>query len=170
MKISIDLDDASIGRAIDVLEQYRKSLDEKCMEICRRLADFGVSRASFGFATVEYTGERNIEDIKAVKTANGYEVVANGETILFLEFGAGITYGSGHPQAGEFGMGPGTYPNPKYRMVNGEKVYNWENPKGWYIPGGEHTFGNRPSKAMYNTAIDMREEVERVAKDVFGYD
>ena len=160
MKVTMTLNPSSIDSAIKQIEDYKKSLAVKAKLICEKLASMGATRASLGFATAFYTGEKDFE-ISVEEIQNGYKILADGETALILEFGAGATYGYGHPLADEKGMGPGTYPDGKG---------HWDDPKGWWIPkdkGGGHTYGNPPAMPMYYAAKEMREEVERVAMEVF---
>lgn len=160
-KITILLSKSSIDKAIKEVEQYKKTIDAKIRELCLRLAEMGAVRTSLGYARAVYAGKKDIS-VTVEPIECGYTIKANGESILFVEFGSGITYGYGHPKAKEFGYGPGTYPptnpnNPK-----------WNNPKGWFIPGGEHTYGNGPSATMYITAKELRAEILRVAREVFA--
>ena len=160
--ITIDVMDAgSIRRAIADLQAYRDRIIAKANELARRLAERGAVIASLSFARVAYTGPKDVTITVEARSANTYAIIASGETVLILEFGAGITYGEGHPQAGEFGYGPGTYPGQKHAMTG----------KGWYLPkekGGGHTYGNPPSMAMYLAGKEIRDEVEAVAREVFS--
>lgn len=160
--IKMDLDEKSIDKAIKELERYKKQLDRKCKTLAKRLAEIGAVQVSLIYARVPYTGNKDISIAVKKKEGNRYAIQANGETVLFVEFGAGITYGDGHPLNGEFGMGPGTYPDGKG---------HWNDPKGWYLPksaGGGHTYGNPPSMAMFNTAEELRGEIEKIAREVFA--
>ena len=158
-------DTQSIQAAIDQLDDYIAWLDRKCRELAQRLASMGATKASLDYSRAVYTGNRDVTVEVVEREPNKLAVLAGGETVLFVEFGAGVTYGYGHPQAAEFGYGPGTYPSEsKDKDGNG----NWNNPNGWYIPGGEHTYGNPPSMTMYNTAKDLRREVARIAQEVFA--
>lgn len=161
MKITIPLSEIAIDETIAKLEAYEKALDTKAKLLCERLAEIGRFEAELGFATAVYDGDKDFE-VTVVETEKGYKVLANGETVLFLEFGAGITYGYGHPQANEFGMGPGTYPDGKG---------HWDSPYGWWLPkdvGGGHTWGNPPSMPMYYAAKDVRAQIEEIAREVFS--
>lgn len=160
-KIEASLSKNSIDRAIRDIRAYKKNLSVKARKICEKLAISGAVNVSLGYASAIYTGQKDfnvtVEDID-----NGYRILADGETALILEFGAGVTYGYGHPQANSFGMGPGTYPDGKG---------HWDDPRGWYLPayaGGEHTYGNPPAMSMYETAKDLRSRVESVAREVFA--
>lgn len=161
MDIQIALSDKSIGNAIRNLQSYRDSIAKKESELTKKLADVGLQKATVLYASIPYDGARDVA-VDVVGIDNGYAVVASGETVAILEFGAGATLGYGHPQAGQFGMGPGTYPDAKG---------HWDDPKGWWIPkesGGGHTYGNAPSMAMYEAAKAIRDAVQKVALEVFG--
>lgn len=158
-KIMIGLSVDDINRALQDITNYQKSLDVKCKEVCKQLASFGITIAQASFDGAQYLGTKDVS-VTMESTEKGYVIKANGKTALILEFGAGVTYGYGHPQANQFGFGPGTYPNQKHAM----------DPKGWYLPksaGGGHTYGNAPSMSMYNTAKDLEREIERVVRGVF---
>lgn len=156
--IHIRLSVASIENAINELSAYSSSLMDKGMQICNRLANVAELRVSEAYATLPYDGEKDY-NVTVEPRDNGFAVVADGYTVLLLEFGAGVTYGFGHPLADDFGMGPGTYPGQKHAMQ----------PQGWWLPdGGGHTYGNAPSMAMYYAGRDLRAEVETVAKEVFA--
>ncbi len=143
------------------IEEYRNGVQRKANELARRLADMGATNVSLMFARAIYDGP-NIYNVSVEDTpSGGYKIVVNGDAVAVVEFGAGVTYGYGHPQAAEFGVGPGTYPDGKG---------HWNDPKGWWLPkdkGGGHTYGNPPNMPMYNTAADLRNEIERVAREVF---
>lgn len=161
MKIKCSLAPSSIDAAIKQLEDYRDSLDRKAQEICKRLADMGALYAEWNFSGVLYAGDIDYHITVDRLDENTYVIKADGESVLFMEFGAGVKHGYGHPQADEFGMGPGTYPNGKG---------HWNDPKGWWF--GEkghwtHTYGNAPGMPMYNAAKDLRKEILNVAREVF---
>ena len=160
MKISFELSSESIKSAIRELNDYKNKLDEKARILCERLAQMGALYAEWNFSGVLYAGD--IDYSISVRDAgdNKYYILANGQTVLFMEFGAGVKHGSGHPQAGEFGMGPGTYPGQKHAF----------DPQGWWFKSGDgmiHTYGNAPGMPMYNAAKDLRKEIEQTAMEVF---
>ena len=154
------LSSASIDAAIRELRDYTNWIERRANELAKRLADMGAVLASIEYSRVPYTGEKLVNISVTELGENRYAIVASGETVLILEFGAGIKYGFGHPLEGRFGMGAGTYPEQKHAL----------DPKGWYLPkekGGAHTYGNPPSMAMYNTGKELRNRIEEVAREVF---
>lgn len=159
-KIVVPLSESGIQKIQDELTVYRKWQEEKARELAERLATLGATVASIRFSRAVYTGKKDVE-VTVEGLPNGYKVKADGESVLFIEFGSGVTYGYGHPEAGEFGMGPGTYPDGKG---------HWDDPKGWYLPksaGGGHTFGNPPAMPMYEARKAIEQELPRIVKEVF---
>ena len=159
-KIVVPLSESGIQKIQDELMVYRKWQEEKARELAERLATLGATVASIRFSRAVYTGKKDVE-VTVEELPNGYKVKADGESVLFIEFGSGVTYGYGHPEAGEFGMGPGTYPDGKG---------HWDDPKGWHLPksaGGGHTFGNPPAMPMYEARKAIEQELPRIVKEVF---
>jgi len=159
-KITVPLSVSGIQKLQDELQEYRRWQKGKAQELAQRLAMLGASVASIGFSRAVYSGMRDA-NVSVVAIPGGYTVKANGESVLFIEFGSGITYGAGHPEASEFGMGPGTYPYG---------AGHWDDPKGWWIPksaGGGHTYGNPPAMPMYEARKAIEQELPRIVKEVF---
>ena len=152
----------SIDDIINGLESYKRSLKVKADALVKALADMGATNVSLIYARTPYTGPK-ITDVTVEERGEGkYAIVASGQTVLFLEFGAGVTYGEGHPNP--MGYGPGTYPGKGH----------WNDPNGWYLPksalgkSGIHTYGNAPSAAMYYTGKGLHQMVKQAAREVFG--
>ena len=151
-----------IDDIINGLESYKRSLKVKADALVRALANMGATNVSLTYARTPYTGPK-IANVTVEERGPGkYAIVASGQTVLFLEFGAGVTYGYGHPNP--MGYGPGTYPGKGH----------WDDPNGWYLPksamgrSGVHTYGNAPSAAMYYTGKGLHQMVKQAARGVFG--
>lgn len=162
-KFVIDPFDAgSIDEAIAGLEELQKFLEDRTKLLVQRLAEIGFSVAKATFSTAVCDGTNDVSVSIEQRGETACAVVATGEATLFLEFGSGVTLGYGHPLAGEYGMGPGTYPDGKG---------HWDDPRGWYLPkekGGGHTYGNPPSGAMYSAVKEIELEFARIAQEVFA--
>ena len=159
MKIEITL--GEIDKALKELAEYEKELVDKTRLVVEKLAFLGATNASLEYARA-ITDQNDVQvDMEWVNT-NTMRIRASGTQVLFIEFGTGVTYGYGHPEADKFGYGAGTFPSNKG---------HWDDPDGWwYSKDGEskHTYGNPPSASMYNTARKLEQEVQRVVKEVFG--
>ena len=162
-KITVDLSDAGIRRLSRELKQTEKELNRKAQELVDRLAAEGVEIAQFYFDIGVYDG---VKDAKVRLEERGEKctaVIAEGNSVLFLEFGSGYLLGYGHPEPGAYG--PGTYPGKGH----------WDDPNGWYLPkavqeatGIEHSVGNPPTAAMYNTVKELEQRIQEIASEVFA--
>jgi hypothetical protein len=156
-RISIQLSDESIKNGIRELRIYKKWVEAKETELRMRLAQLGATVASIQFSRAIYNGSKDVT-VRVDATGTVAVIYAEGESVAFIEFGSGIKYGYGHPQAGEHGVGPGTYPGKGH----------WDNPKGWWYGHGQHSYGNPPAMAMYDAVQTMTAEITSIAREVFG--
>lgn len=158
-EIVINLMDAgSIKRAISALRDYKNWVIAKETELRNRLAAAGATVASIQFARAIYNGTNDVT-VRVDNTGSVAVIYAEGSAVAFIEFGSGAKYGYGHPQAAEFGTGPGTYPGGKG---------HWDNPKGWWYGHGQHSSGNPPAMAMYQAREQIVEQVTQIAREVFA--
>ena len=151
------LSQESIDNAIREVRNYKAWVLQKEKELRVRLAAAGATVASIQFSRAIYNGTNDVS-VRVDNTGSVAVIYAEGEAVAFIEFGSGDRYGHGHPQAGEFGMGPGTYPDGKGY---------WDNPKGWWYGHSQHTYGNPPAMAMYQAVQAMTEQITTIAKEVF---
>lgn len=155
--IKVELNDKSIDQAIKELRKYSAWVSAKENELRSRLAMLGATVASIRFSRAIYNGSNDIS-VRVEDNGSVATIYAEGQSVAFIEFGAGATYGYGHPLAGQFGVGPGTYPDGKG---------HWDNPKGWWYGSGQHTYGNPPAMAMYDAVKEITENVTKIAREVF---
>lgn len=152
------LDSKSISNAIDELKKYKVWVQQKENELRLRLAELGKTVASVQFSSALYDGVNDVF-VRVDSTGSVAVIYAEGEAVAFIEFGAGATYGYGHPEASKFGTGPGTYPNSKG---------HWNDPNGWYYKHDHRSFGNPPAMAMYQAREEMAEQITQIAREVFA--
>jgi len=172
LKIQISLDKKSIDKAIKQLEKYKKKLDKNsekgCMKIAKKLAEIGQEYATNGFGGALYDGT-NDTVVTYEKTDNGYKIIASGNAVCFIEFGAGVYYnGSGSNYPGikppEI-SGIGEYPSEDGTVKGYGKRQAW----GFYDNGGlVITHGNPPYSVMYRTKQQLIKELPKIAKEVFS--
>lgn len=158
MKITIDpFDQKSIDKALKDLNTYKRWVEEKEKLLRERLAMLGATVARIEFSRAIYSGDKDVS-VRVDNLGTKAVIYAEGESVAFIEFGAGAKYGYGHPMNAEFGTGPGTYPEGKG---------NWNNEKGWYYAHGQHTYGNPPAMAMIHARDTMVEQLTAIAREVF---
>lgn len=170
-RITIDpLDVQSIDRAIRDLKYYKEDIKIKLHELAQKLAEKGLRVASLSYDQALYAGLNDV-NVTCEETQNGYVIKASGTSVLFIEFGTGILNPE-HPQSAEFGYKHGTYGKGL-----GKKPFGWNyrgergnigettNKEGVY-----HTTGNPPSMSMYNAGKEIKRDLVKIAKEVFGND
>lgn len=164
-RIKFGLSQKEIKAAQKQLRDYQKEITQKCRLLVSELSDIGLKSVEAVLQQHIDSGQ-TIGSLRIEENSSGQiirmAVVVESDAILFLEFGAGITYsGTQNPKAGELGYGPGTYPGKGH----------WNDPNGWWYPdeNGEyhHTFGTKASMPMYKASVKMRQSVFKVAKNIF---
>ena len=94
-------------------------------------------------------------------SGNKAVIIAEGETVGFIEFGTGIR----NPEWDNSGM---DYTPPKHGTYGKKRGAR---PHGWYFKPGEgavqHTYGNPPAEAMRTARDVMIERIARIAREVF---
>lgn len=161
-----------INQIIDGLRAYQSGLKRATEIFARRLGEegFDVAQIYIAQATDTADPDKPIGTLDIMTDTNGFissvRLKFSGAQVLFVEFGAGITYNSGNPNpwSGEFGMGVGTYP---------KQVHAYDE-SGWGYLGDDdrfhHTFGTEATMPMYHAsqAVRQKDLVVRIAKEVFG--
>lgn len=163
-----------LDRLMGKLRTYQKSLDSKQKRLLEELAQIGIDIASARFQTAQYDGGNDVVVNKSPEWANDHTLflIATGDAVTFIEFGTGVHYAEQHPQAaalgairGAYGQGKGAQDRWSYYGspgTNGQIVT--ENEKGTVVL----THGNPPARAMYDATKEMRDQIEDVAREVFG--
>jgi len=167
--INIELSTKSIQAAIAEIEAYKQALVAKLTQLVERLADIGVESIDTTMMSVA-PADRGEYDVGKEQMGDcSFAIRLKGDQVLFIEFSSGITFGTNsfqplpnNPNYGQ-GYGMGTYPSEKG---------HWNDPEGWWYTGrwgeSEHTYGVRAYAPMYHADIDMRNQLDAVAKEVFG--
>lgn len=165
-RISISLSQKSIQKAIDELNQYKDNLRRKNDEFVRRLADVGLDVIKSIMSSIpnEESGDYDTEIVLNHEgNISGASIKLSGNKILFIEFSAGIRYGTDSyplPSGDKYGMG--TYPGKGH----------WNSPHGWWYidENGEkhHSYGNRAYMPMYHAEQAIIMQIRNIAQEVFG--
>lgn len=175
MRIDITLDEASVDNAIKQLRKYEKSLSSKLDDFLDALADIGVDTIDNIVSFIPQDQELDSGTITKVpnKLKDGrsrMKIRFTSEDVLFIEFSAGITYGTNdYPLPSGKGYGMGTYPDGKG---------HWDNPYGWYYQdksspyainerGTVHSYGNPAYMPMYHAIEAMTLQIWATAYKIF---
>ena len=171
-RIEVRLSTDSITQALRELRKQKRETDKKMTQLCKRLAELGAIRVSLEYSRAWYVGPNNVS-VYVRKSGNGYKIVASGQSVAFVEFGAGAKYGGGYPT--EETKVPPDIPVPgSWSTDPTVGKGHWDSPNGWYLPNGvvgksgeNHSFGNAPTMGMYQAGQDIRASIEQVAREVF---
>lgn len=169
--VKVPLSQRGIDTLLLEIENYKIWLKDRSEVLLERLAFYGFEVASARFTKADYDGT-NDTSVSVEYRGNGIRViVAVGASVLFIEFGTGVTYPDNHPQAAELGMKRG-----EYGQGHG-KQSSW----GYYGDPGTNgvaktkndgstviiTHGNPANMPMYETVKYLKGLLPVLVKEVF---
>ena len=162
MRLSVALDEGSVGRAISRLEEYAGSFEGRCGRLCEELAALGVEVAQ---VTVRKDTGELASGIRLEKAGEReFLVVAESPYAAFVEFGTGV-------------VGQGTYPGDlpsgwAYDERRTPAAHDRADPTRWYYVDRDgvtrSTRGQTANAYMAQAAEEMRGAVLAKAREVFG--
>lgn len=170
--VKVPLSQRGIDTLLREIESYTVWLKERSQVLLDRLAQAGFEVASARFAKAAYDGTNDASVSLETRSEGVRAVVAVGASVLFIEFGTGVTYPDNHPQAAELGMKRG-----EYGRGHG-KQSSW----GYYGDPGTNgvvkmkkdgstvviTHGNPANMPMYETVKELEAMLPDLVKEVFS--
>lgn len=169
--IQVPLSVSGIKKLLKEVSSYEVWLKERTGIFIGRLAEEGLSIASAKFSQAVYDGTNDVSVSVEQREGNAKAIVAIGASVLFIEFGTGVTYPDNHPEAHELGMTRGTYGKGHGKQSSwgyyGEPGTNGlvkEKPNGTTVV---ITRGNPANMFMYETVKELEARVYTLAKEVF---
>ena len=170
--VKVPLSQRGIDTLLREIEGYTVWLKERSQVLLDRLAQAGFEVASARFAKAAYDGTNDASVSLETRSEGVRAVVAVGASVLFIEFGTGVTYPDNHPQAAELGMKRG-----EYGQGHG-KQSSW----GYYGDPGTNgvvktkkdgstvviTHGNPANMPMYETVKELEAMLPELVKEVFS--
>ena len=163
-------DGKSINNAIQQIQKYKESLNDKCELFVRRLAEVGIPIIDQNIASAAGDSDKNHNTYIKLNSFGSYsqaELICEGTDLLFIEFGAGVHYNgavgsSPHPLGQEMGYTIGSY--GKGQGKNDFWFY--------YADTGEAVMshGTQATMPVYKAGVEMRRQILKIAKEVFGGD
>ena len=147
---------SGIDHAIKTIEKYA-DMDRKLAELAERLCQIGepIIRQIHG----------NHSSVWTEPTANGYRIVAEGEDVLFIEFGAGEDAGSDN---GKYDAVPSVAKPGTWSEAHQGEYWRTGGPgKGHWHFGGREINTVPTSPAFYYAYEAMVQNLPRIAEEVF---
>lgn len=160
-----------INRLVNDLENYKKQLLTKAEQLLNELSKRGIRTAKERIQGTIGDSDKHVKvevsDISYVGNNVIFTITAEGEDILFIEFGAGVFYNGGevgkspHPWGEEMGYVIGKYPK-------GRKGYSLGRFMSWTTPSGKISMGTKASMPMLGAMETMYKDIDDACKKVFG--
>ena len=155
------LDPNSLDEVLFFLSGYAEWATKKGKELCRRLAEIGAEVARINFAGGYIDGNDDVT-VTVEPTSGGYQIVANGESVCFLEFGTGVAAGNGYDTS---------VINPPVDI----SPASWSSTKGtkefarygsWHHNGQKYEM-TTPRMGMYHAVKEIERQLPFIAEEVF---
>ena len=168
-QIKINLfDGVSINDAIKQIQEYQRTLNDKCEMFVRRLAEVGIPIIDQNIDSAAGDSDKGHNTYIKINSFGSYsqaQLIVEGKDLLFIEFGAGVHYngnlgGSPHPKGEEMGYTIGSY--GKGQGKNDFWFY--------YADSGEvvMSHGTQSTMPVYKAGVEIRRQILKIAREVFG--
>lgn len=170
--LKANLSVSSIRQLQKELEKYKADIIYKCQLLAEKLAERGVEIARVRVAELDaiFTGELiqslHSEYGESTKTGAIFYIVTDSQHAAFVEFGT----------LGNIG-GKAEYPYPfpdgiEWNYGSGKHIIQLSNGEyGWFYKGDDGkvywSSGMSARPFMYQTSMQLYQEVEKIAKEVF---
>ena len=149
---TVEVSVKGLDTAIRLLQRNSKNIDR----FLERLCEVGQNAAQAAFG--------NAVSVTWSKSGDGYVITANGEAVMFLEFGAGIYTDEAHEFASQmpFEVAPGSFSQTvgQGQFIPGEREF-------WYW-GHTRMEGVQPRRGMWQCYRAMEDSLERVWTEVMA--
>lgn len=138
------------------------------------LAQGGADVAQARFNAAYYSGDKTVSVTVNRRSDTEYEVVASGQSVMFIEFGSGVSYSHDNPlQPAGWDAGSWSATHKDAITPWGEWVYAGvgdgdAEPVGGHRDGVWWTHGNPSANAMYEASKDMRAQIGAAWRQTFG--
>ena len=164
----------SIADAIDYLKEYKAKVERAAEELPKALAEVARESAQAHYDTAPYnvytdgTFDKAQIVVETTPIENGTAVVASGEEVAFVEFGAGVWYNG---EEGYFGT------RPEGIVGIGEYGQGKGNQRGWGFTGMRQigvdgkkiaTHGTPASNSLYFAMRDAEDSIQAEAEKILG--
>lgn len=161
MKIKVNLlDPESIKSALDQLNTYKRSLNAKASEIARRLSDIGRRVVDYQYST---TSESDLYEVYCIVNGNSSMIIAEGDGVMFLEFGAGVATTDYTYETESEGLPP-IFPG-SYSQTEGRGFFR-PGHEYWYFEHHKYT-AVEPCLGFYFAKREMIDQAAEIAIKVF---
>lgn len=170
--IDLSLSSRSINEAISALNAWKNDVRKKADSVCEWTANYAQGVASAYYSAYAGDNDQPSVLIEPYSDHHGYHVRATGNpvyandgtyvgnSIMFLEFGAGESAGANNPIAGRLGAYPKSY-SENYGTGEFAKYGEWHH-------DDEVLTAINGTNAMYQAGQDSKERMKQLIREEFG--
>lgn len=169
--IIIDLNEENgIKDAIKEIRKYKKKIETNTRLLVKRLTDDGaeIVRVKIVNLGAYYSGEllSGVDGYYSPSLNAGF-VKVTSDHAAFVEFGTGVVGQNNPHKNGEY------LSKAAWQYASGAKIFTTKDGRvGWIYPtddgGFRFTEGMQSRPFMYETALELKREFPRIAKEVFS--
>ena len=170
-KIKINLNKkGSLERGIEKLEAYKRRIRERTSQLVCKLTDSGaeIARVKIVNMGAYYSGEL-LSGVSGYYSPilNAGFVKVSSDHAAFVEFGTGVVGQNNPHRNGEY------LALVAWQYASGSKIFTTKDGRvGWIYPtddgGFRFTEGMESRPFMYETALELQRDLEKIAKEVFS--
>ena len=159
-----------LENGIKELEAYKKRIQEKTSLLVQRLTDYGadIVRIKIVNMGAYYSGEL-LSGVSGYysPTLNAGLVRVTSDHVAFVEFGTGVKGQNNPHKNGEY------LSKASWSYASGPKIFTTKDGRvGWIYPtddgGFRFTEGMVSRPFMYETALELQRDLEKITKEVFS--
>lgn len=162
MRIRVNLTNRdSVREALKELRDYKKEVSRRANEVVTRLAEMGTKIVDMQFSIV---ADEDPPEVYCLVNGNSAMIIAEGENVVFLEFGTGVDV---LDKTGDLGMETEGLPpiySGSWSETQGSGVFarhGYWHYNGRFYAGTTHTLG------FYYASKEIREKAVEEAKRIF---
>ena len=168
--ITVNFNAGNVETVIKELEEYKNELNNKVKLLVQRLTDYGadIARVKIVSLGAYYSGEllSGVDGYFSPLLNAGY-VKVTSDHVAFVEFGTGVKGQNSPHKNGEY------LSKAAWKYASGAKIFTTKDGRvGWIYPtddgGFRFTEGMVSRPFMYETALAIRREFPKIAKEVFS--
>ena len=166
-EIKINLNEkGGLKTAIKELQEYKRDLNSRAQQLLQRLINDGISIARVKIIDFDIIHDNNLSSsINGLITGNVGFIKVDDKNAIYFEFGTGPKgETSPHPQGGSY-KSTGWYTKADGKPM--DSLYGWQ-PLGNDGDTYFFTEGQAAKPFMYETALELRNKVVAIAKEVFS--
>ena len=170
-EIKIDLNKkGGLENGIKELEAYKKRIQEKTSLLVQKLTDYGaeIVRIKIVNMGAYYSGEllSGVSGYYSPSLNAGW-VKVTSDHVAFVEFGTGVVGQNSPHKNGEY------LSKAAWSYATGAKIFTTQDGRvGWIYPtddgGFRFTEGMQSRPFMYETALELHRDLEKIAQEVFS--